>query len=266
VEGFILFSKPVGEAVELAIQPRVESWECTGHPAQLALGEYLDHVQAVLRPLLQRHMGGDLAISLEVGLPSGAPLIGAGEDLDNYLLPVVRRLGPDRFASAWAGKHPGRSTICLQPALPAPADVFGGWRFASARTTCSSQSRAWKEQILAQLPPVQLSDEPLELQLCFRLGPHRNWAALWKPAIDSLGAILGMDQPDRPFNPRDDRVTHLGLHRNIDPALGHEVEIGIWWRPVNAPGDRDKDSSDGWRCEDDGSAAVWGKKGAIDIG
>ncbi len=140
-----MFSEPVGEAVELAVQPRLESWEAAGHPAQIALGEYLDHVETALAPQLQRHMGRDLAVRLEVGLPPGARLIGAGQDLDNYLAPVMRRLGPDRFASAWAGKHHGRSTILLQPAVHAPADVLGAWSFALARTTCSSQSRAWKE-------------------------------------------------------------------------------------------------------------------------
>lgn len=240
MEAFRLFSEPVGHAVGLAVQPRLESWERTGHPAQLALGAYLDHVEAAVNPHLRELRQRDLAVSLAVGLPSGAPLVGSGEDLDNYLYPVVRRLRPGRFASAWAVKHHGRSTICVQPAAVAPDNTTRGWGFASARTTRSSQSRAWKEEIAAQLPATQPVDGPVELQLCFRVGPHRNWAALWKPAIDSLGAILGTDQPERQFNPRDDRVTRLALHRNIDPELGHAVEIGIWWRPANAPGHHDR--------------------------
>ncbi|WP_396913469.1 hypothetical protein [Mycolicibacterium sp.] len=35
------------------------------------------------------------------------------------------------------------------------------------------------------------------LELGFTVGPSRNWLNLWKPAVDSLGALLGHEQPFR---------------------------------------------------------------------
>jgi hypothetical protein len=71
---------------------------------------------------------------------------------------------------------------------------------------------------------------PVDIHIAFRVGPHRNWANLWKPAIDALGGVLGVDNPARPFAPRDDRITELGLQHSIDPSLGHAVQVGVWWR------------------------------------
>ena len=50
---------------------------------------------------------------------------------------------------------------------------------------------------------------------------HRagNWASLWNPAIDSLGGIFGVDDPNWPFQTRDERSTRLGLHRTINEKL-----------------------------------------------
>jgi hypothetical protein len=107
VQTFTPFSEPAGDAVVLTVRLGLESWERADHPEQRALREYLDHLAAAVGPHLQEHQRRDLAVSLHVGLPSGAPLIGAGADLDNFLYPVVRRLGPGRFASAWAVKEHG---------------------------------------------------------------------------------------------------------------------------------------------------------------
>jgi hypothetical protein len=70
------------------------------------------------------------------------------------------------------------------------------------------------------------------MELAFRVGPGREWTNLWKPAIDALGGILGL-AGTRPWHPRDDRITALSLHRTIDDALVHAVELGVWWRPVD---------------------------------
>jgi hypothetical protein len=118
-------------------------------------------------------------------------------------------------------------------ARPADVPCSVAWSFAEARPSVSAQSRAWKEQIAAQLPTVAASDDPVELQLCFVVGPRRNWANLWKPAIDALGGVLGEDPGGRPFHPRDDRVVRLGLHRVVDPSAVHDVAIGVWWRTLH---------------------------------
>jgi len=51
--------------------------------------------------------------------------------------------------------------------------------------------------------------------------------SLWKPAIDTLGGILG--EGDRPWHPRDDRIALLALERELSPELGWDVELAIRW-------------------------------------
>jgi hypothetical protein len=59
-------------------------------------------------------------------------------------------------------------------------------------------------------------------------GPRRNWANIWKPLIDAFGPVLG-EHPEQPFHPNDDRITSLGLHHNVNSAIGHDVIITAWW-------------------------------------
>jgi hypothetical protein len=102
--------------------------------------------------------------------------------------------------------------------------------------TASSATGAWKQQLAAGLAASTnlwvLPPGPVAIHIAFRVGPHRNWATLWKPAIDALGGVLGVDNPTKPFAPRDDRITELGLQHSIDPSLGHAVQIDVWWRPA----------------------------------
>jgi hypothetical protein len=46
--------------------------------------------------------------------------------------------------------------------------------------------------------------------------------ALWKPAVDAFGRVLGVLNPHRPFRP-------------VDDTLGDAVVIGYWW-PGRPPG------------------------------
>jgi hypothetical protein len=65
------------------------------------------------------------------------------------------------------------------------------------------------------------------MQLCFTVGPNRNWLNLWKPAIDALGQILGHTPAAGPWAPLDGRIVDLGLHRRVDPRIANEVLITI---------------------------------------
>lgn len=229
---YVVYGPPDAERRELSLAPQLESWEKSGHPSQKRLAEWLSHVRAALDLPPAREA---LAIELEVGFPGWQPLIGGGRDLDNFLLPVVRDLGPGRFVSAWVRKVHARSTIRVAPAQPILLDA-PGWSFAAASTSVSSATTAWKtaveRQVADQAPPV-LSHGPIEVHLSFRVSAGRNWALLWKPAIDALGPILGSHDP-RPFHPRDDRIVTLGLHRVVDPSFGWSVHLGLWWRAVTA--------------------------------
>lgn len=96
------------------------------------------------------------------------------------------------------------------------------------RTTASSESSLFKQQIHDQLADVSpLSDGPIALQLAFVAGPGRSWLNLWKPTIDALERLLGQSSPRRPWHLRDGRIVELGLHCQVDPAIGHGVVIEI---------------------------------------
>jgi hypothetical protein len=40
--------------------------------------------------------------------------------------------------------------------------------------------------------------------------------------------VLGVDNPAKPFHPRDDWITDLGLQHSIDPSIGHAVQVDVW--------------------------------------
>jgi hypothetical protein len=131
-----------------------------------------------------------------------------------------------------AGAPRGRFGLRHQPAriesareVPPPsAEVL------IARTTVSYERREYKEQIYSVVAAAaELPVGPVRLELAFVVGPvSRNWLKLWKPTIDSLEPLLGRDPAEKlDWHPRDGRITELGMHLTIDPALRHDVVIGI---------------------------------------
>ncbi len=172
-----------------------------------------------------------LSLELRVGLSASIPLIGRGNDLDNYLYPVVRRLKADRFDAAFADKdRAGSSTICVGDARLADRPVSEPQ--LSVRTTASSESREWKQQVYdacRRAIPAPLPQGPVALDLRFTVASARNWSNLWKPAIDALGPMLGIPNPAKPFHPLDDRIVSLGLHRTVDDSVGWGVIVDAWW-------------------------------------
>ena len=96
------------------------------------------------------------------------------------------------------------------------------------RTTASASTTACKQQIHAAVADAAESAAgPVRLELAFVRGLDRNWLNLWKPTIDSLDPLLGRTDPARTWHPRDGRITELGMHLSIDPAVRHDVMIGI---------------------------------------
>jgi hypothetical protein len=65
------------------------------------------------------------------------------------------------------------------------------------------------------------------MQLCFTVGPGRNWLTLWKPTIDALGPILGYTPAAGPWSPLDGRIVDLGLHCRVNPSIRNDVLITI---------------------------------------
>ena len=229
---FRLFRPPTASPIPLAIAPRLWSWDHAGHPAQTRLATFLDHVESRLQEAGVPSQ--PLAIQINVALSPGADLFSSG-DLDNYLIPIVLRLGGDRVVSAWATKsHGGTSTIQVEAAHEARAESVTDWHFARAIARGSADNKDWKCQIRDQVAAqCELAPEgPLEMQISYRVGPGRRWNNVWKQSIDALGPILGLTTPGNPFHPLDGRIIRLGVHHTVAADIGFDVELGIWWRAV----------------------------------
>lgn len=223
------FAMPASPPLRLPVPPRLASWNRAGDPDQVRLAGYLDAAEALLRPSLEQ-LSGPLALRLDVGLPSSASLLHQ-RDLDNYLLPLATRLsraGAGSLACVWGTKqHAGDSVVRLERAAPAAAAPPPGSCY-TVRTTAPGQSHAFKEQIREQLSGASpIPPGPVRMQLCFTVGPARNWLNLWKPAIDAMGQILGHAPAAGPWSPLDGRIVDLGLHRRVNPSIGGDVIIAI---------------------------------------
>jgi hypothetical protein len=100
------------DAVRLSVQPQLASWDRAGHLSQERLAGFLAHVDAAAGPVMTA-VDGRVAVELTVGLPDSVPLTGGGRDLDNYLFPVVQRLGPERVAAMFGRKIHGPSSLAV---------------------------------------------------------------------------------------------------------------------------------------------------------
>ena len=231
-----MFARPGAAGhIRLDHEPVLESWNAADHPDQVRLRTYLG---GVTRQLLDAEWAktGPRAVELIVGLPECTPLDRGGRDLDNYLYPLVRHFGAERIGAAFARKaHQKGSTLAVVPvaALAEPVEESQ----LTVRTSVSATSAAWKAVIheaCARTVTGPLPPGPVGVRLQFGVSAARNWAALWKPAIDALGPVLGMPHPAQPYRPDDDRIVDLHLHRSIDDTLGHDVIVRAWWWPVRS--------------------------------
>lgn len=222
------YARPEGDSQQLHLAPRLASWNTANHPDQVRLRAYLD---AAATLLVHSRVDGPWALRLDVGLPAERNLLDTA-DLDNYAYPLASRLRDHPgLVSVWCTKQHGeQSFVRIEPAreVPAPsADVL------VARTTASAETPAYKEQIHAAVAEAaELPPGPVRLELAFVVGPGRNWLNLWKPTIDAHDPLLGLTHPGRAWHPRDGRITELGMHLTIDPAVRHDVYVGIAAQPV----------------------------------
>jgi hypothetical protein len=199
------FAMPGSQPLRLPVPPRLASWNKAGDADQVRLARYLATAGELLRPHYAR-LTGPLALRLDVGLPQAAGLPDQ-RDLDNYLLPLATRLSqstPGAFTCVWGTKqHSASSFVRIEQAVPAPAAPSFDCCY-TVRTDTSSQSEKFKEQIRDQLATARpLPPGPVGMQLCFTLGPGRNWLNLWKPVIDALGQILGRAPAAGSWSPLD---------------------------------------------------------------
>ena len=223
----MVYRRPVG-VMRQSVKPQLASWDRAGHPSQVKLARFLGHVDAIAGPVLAT-VASRVAVELIVGFSDGASLIDGGHDLDNYLFPVVQRLGQKRVAAVFGRKIHGPSSLAVGPAQPYTAVAP---RF-STRMTGSYGRREWRQQLhdrLAVQAPT-IDPGPVGLRIAVTTGAGRNWANLWKPLIDAFGPVLGED-PTRPFCPHDHRIVRLDLHHTVDNGIAHDVIVHAWWASV----------------------------------
>jgi hypothetical protein len=171
-----------------------------------------------------------LSFLLECGFGPSTNLELVG-DLDNLMYPIADALGRLRFVAAWGRKDAGTvSRIAVGQPVPLPRVAFSAWQHAAAKTTASASTEAWKVEIAAQIASATPlpSTGGAALVIAFRVGPGRAWHNLWKPAIDSLGWVLGPGS--RTWHPRDGRIVELGLSVEVDSSIGWATELDFWWQ------------------------------------
>jgi hypothetical protein len=215
------------------IQPRLESWNLKDDPDQIRLQSYLNELEADLNLGQHSH---PLHLHLDIARPASANLL-HHHDLENYLTPVVRRLGHQRFVRASARKFTGDvSSIWITKAIEAKMPKNDDYCHAFiCNAGAGATEKAWKEGIrnkLADTSPDCLDGGPVSVRLAWRCAPHRNWVNLWKPTVDAMGPVLGEPHPGNPFNPNDDRIVELDTHLSLDESFGHDVVVGMWWRTI----------------------------------
>lgn len=218
------YARPEGDSLQLKVAPELASWNGVNDPEQVRLRPFLDETAALIAAA---RVDGHWALRLDVGRPTARDLLG-GADLDNFVYPLACRLDDPELVSVWCTKqYNERSFVRIEAAcgtLPPSSDIL------VARTNGVSYTKpAFKEQIRAAVAsatelPV---GRPVRLELAFVVGSDTKWWNLWKPAIDALDPLLGPDPKGREWHPLDGRITELGMHLVVDPALRYEVVIGI---------------------------------------
>ena len=237
---------PVEQAVTIH-KPLLASWNHSDDPAQIRLRAYLDQIQAKLEAFLAHAGDQPLFLRLDVArdLKTGARGTALDQllhqyDLENYLTPIVYRLGARRFKLVSATKRVAkisRLSVGFAREIPDLPDR-DSWEHFVYPAAGNVLPKDWKHGLRAGLAakyPDRLPPGPAEVHLAWRCSARRNWVWLWKPTGDAMGPILGEPNPRRPFDPNDDRIVSLGLHLTEDNALGYGLRLGLWWRSVDLP-------------------------------
>lgn len=221
------YARPEANRQSLAVAPQLASWNSAHDPEQLRLRPFLDAAQELLSGT---QIQGRRALRLDVGRPTGKNLL-VGADLDNYVFPLIDRLQDREIVSVWCTKqHDESSFLQIEAAQEVPPPAKSIW--AADPTVSYAKTALYKAEIqLALAAASELPAGPVRLELAFLVGPGRKWWHLWKPTIDGLTPLLGLDPIG---TPRDDRITELGMHLTVDETLMHDVHIAIHAIPALA--------------------------------
>lgn len=207
-------------------QPLLASWERSDNPAQIRLRAYLEEIATKALPACSD--SDQLWCELSVDVEREERLT-RHYDLENYLTPLVLKLGWRRFVLAKATKRVGGGSVFR---IGRASSVESGQAMAQVEAGAGAMSTAWKAGLRKQLVDLALAPArpgPVSMEVAFHVAPDRNWVQLWKPAGDAMGPILGEPNAGKSFHPNDDRIVELSLHRIIDTTCGWNVGIEISW-------------------------------------
>jgi hypothetical protein len=219
------------------VVPLVAQWEKSSHPAQVRLHSYLDDIAAKL-PLPTG--SAPLFLHLHVCAKNETTLL-QQNDIENFLTPLFGRrwLDPRRFDLVIGTKDaltPSYLTLGIAKPLT-ERFIESEWSQFSAEPIGSASSKKWKEHLRQSLAVESRPLPPcggVRCQISLRCSGRRNWTTLWKPVVDAMGPVLGYIDPLKPYHPRDDRITHLELHRIVDESLQWRVQVLYSWRMAQA--------------------------------
>ncbi len=213
------------------LQPRLASWDAKTNQNQVNLQAYVDDIEQRLATVELPAEGLFVDLTVDIGEPSKLLVL---RDLENYLTPLVKRLGRNRFVYARGVKQSGGgSSLRVGVAMPGNAPADEPFETTLLEPTGNSNRASWKQGIqdalvrdgFGELPPG-----PVAVSLTWRCGPERNWVDLWKPTGDAMGPVLGWAASGGPFNVNDDRITELELHRDADETMGNRIQVEMSWR------------------------------------
>jgi hypothetical protein len=216
-----------------AIAPRLASWNANTDPEQMRVQRYLDDIQRRLGVALLGR--SNLFLHMDIALNSSVRLL-RGNDLENYLYPVLMRLGWGRFVYVTATKYVGNSsslTIGTAKHRVGANTDQDRWNRHTMNAGSGPTKTAWKanlRQSLISNGVRQLPAGPVDIMMAWRCTASRNWVEVWKPTGDAMGPILGEPNTNKPYSPADDRIVRLAMHRVIDNAMVHDIKVGLWWR------------------------------------
>jgi hypothetical protein len=218
------------------ISPLLATWEAASHPSQQRMRAYLVELVDTLGPLPEQPAA--LFLHMDISVSDPMALL-KHHDLENYLTPVAARLGGSRFVLASAVKRlGGPSQLIVGEAAPSRCLPDASWSNFNWHSAGGAGTSAWKMGLrtaLLDTRPVLLPAGPVEVQIAWRCAPSRAWVNLWKPTGDAMGPVLGEPQPAHPFNPADDRIVAIQLHRVPDSTMGRAIDVGLWWRTERKP-------------------------------
>lgn len=216
------------------IEPQIASWDHKEHANQVRLKSYLKMVREYFAPVLAS--GEKLAVSLIIDLKREDRLY-RGNDVENYVTPLVQGLGWRKFVYAEVEKRVGGgSCIAIGPAVPCvDAPVWSGWGGRMVGSLAAPDGKRCVRLELLRAVDSPLPPGPIAVHMAWRLSSSRNWVALWKPTGDAMGPVVGESRyPEKEFHPDDDRITKLRLHRCVDDTLEQRmVDVGLWWASVS---------------------------------